>query len=323
MIDNLHIKNFKSIKELKFTSKKINVFIGEPNSGKSNILEALGLLSGLAYGIHDLEKFIRIGRTPNLFFTGNVKDDIFISTGEYHTHLAMQHDKTRVLVRDKNGKEWQNTLLNLDGKYNSGNVVRELFSEIKYYQFKRLSEFSGQNVLFLDPPHGENLAVLASSSSEIKQIMTNFFNEVGYDILLDTFEKKISVLKKTEGAFVSLPYAHASDSFQRIIFFLSAMKSNTHSTLVFEEPEANVFPYYVSMLAESIGLDSSSNQYFIATHNPYFVQSIIEKSSKGDLSIVVTYLEDSQTKIKPLSDQEMGELFEHDPFLNLRDYLNA
>ncbi len=323
MIDNLHIKNFKSIKELKFVPKKINVFIGEPNSEKSNILESLGLLSGLHYGLNNMGSFVRIGRMPNLFFDGNVKENISIEIDKRQTILVMEQNETRVVVRDDKRQSLQELHFRLEGQFSRTNLNRDLFANIKYYVFKRLNEFSSQNALFLDPPHGENLAALASSSSEIKQIMTNFFNEVGYDVLLDTFEKKISILKKTDGAFVSLPYAHASDSFQRIIFFLSAMKSNTNSTLVFEEPEANVFPYYVTLLAESIGLDSSSNQYFIATHNPYFVQSIIEKSPKDHLSIVVTYLEDSQTKIKVLSDQEIGELFEHDPFLNLHEFLGS
>ena len=45
MIQQLKIKNFKSIKELDISCKKLNVFIGEPNSGKSNIIEALALQS--------------------------------------------------------------------------------------------------------------------------------------------------------------------------------------------------------------------------------------------------------------------------------------
>ena len=45
MIQNLTIKNFKSIKDLNIPCKKLNVFIGEPNSGKSNIIEAFALQS--------------------------------------------------------------------------------------------------------------------------------------------------------------------------------------------------------------------------------------------------------------------------------------
>ena len=45
MITKLSIANFKSIRQLDIDCKKINLFIGEPNTGKSNILEALALLS--------------------------------------------------------------------------------------------------------------------------------------------------------------------------------------------------------------------------------------------------------------------------------------
>lgn len=45
MIKNLEVINFKSIKNLKLDCKRVNVFIGEPNTGKSNILESLGIFS--------------------------------------------------------------------------------------------------------------------------------------------------------------------------------------------------------------------------------------------------------------------------------------
>ncbi|MBC8229921.1 AAA family ATPase [bacterium] len=45
MIEKLAMKNFKSIKDLEIDCGRVNLFIGEPNTGKSNILEAIGLLS--------------------------------------------------------------------------------------------------------------------------------------------------------------------------------------------------------------------------------------------------------------------------------------
>ena len=41
MIKNIHIKNFKSIYDLEFAVGRVNLFIGENGSGKSNLLEAL------------------------------------------------------------------------------------------------------------------------------------------------------------------------------------------------------------------------------------------------------------------------------------------
>ena len=40
-IENIEIKNFKSIRHQKIEGcKRINVFVGPPNVGKSNVLEA-------------------------------------------------------------------------------------------------------------------------------------------------------------------------------------------------------------------------------------------------------------------------------------------
>lgn len=49
-ISRIHIKNFKSIKELDIVpTSKLNVFIGENGSGKSNIFEAINWLLGPTY----------------------------------------------------------------------------------------------------------------------------------------------------------------------------------------------------------------------------------------------------------------------------------
>ncbi len=45
MITKIHIKNFKSIYDLEFAVGRVNLFIGENGSGKSNILEALAFVS--------------------------------------------------------------------------------------------------------------------------------------------------------------------------------------------------------------------------------------------------------------------------------------
>ena len=45
MIESIGIKNYKSIVDLKFDVGRVNVFIGENGSGKSNILEAIALAS--------------------------------------------------------------------------------------------------------------------------------------------------------------------------------------------------------------------------------------------------------------------------------------
>jgi len=84
MIENLRIWNFKSIRDLNLKCSRINVFIGEPNTGKSNILEALGMLSFLGHG-GGLKDFIRFETMPDIFYNKSIEDPIggYYSTESY------------------------------------------------------------------------------------------------------------------------------------------------------------------------------------------------------------------------------------------------
>src|SRR5262245_29283330 len=50
MIQEFSISRFKSIRSLKISCKKVNVFIGAPDTGKPYIIEALHFLSRLGWG---------------------------------------------------------------------------------------------------------------------------------------------------------------------------------------------------------------------------------------------------------------------------------
>lgn len=81
-ISQLEIKNFKSLKDLKFDCKRINVFIGEPNVGKSNILEALSLFVAQTCN-HDLpilKEYVRYEKLSNLFYDQDRKNVIKVKT---------------------------------------------------------------------------------------------------------------------------------------------------------------------------------------------------------------------------------------------------
>jgi len=82
-IDNIEIKNFKSIRHQKIEGcKRINVFIGPPNVGKSNILEALSLFS-IDKESTSFSDFVRMGRSTTLFFNGIIENPIQIIVNKY------------------------------------------------------------------------------------------------------------------------------------------------------------------------------------------------------------------------------------------------
>src|SRR5258706_10689539 len=61
MIKDLSIECFKSIRALSIPCRKVNVFIGPPDTGKTNILEALYFLSRLGHRL-PLDASLRLRR---------------------------------------------------------------------------------------------------------------------------------------------------------------------------------------------------------------------------------------------------------------------
>jgi hypothetical protein len=66
MIRELHISGFKSIYDQTFSLGRLNCFIGANGVGKSNVLEAIGLLGAAANGVVDDESLLRRGVRPGL-----------------------------------------------------------------------------------------------------------------------------------------------------------------------------------------------------------------------------------------------------------------
>lgn len=66
MIKHFVIKSFKSILDASLDLGRVNVFIGANGSGKSNLLEAIGVLGAAANGVVDDESLLRRGVRPGL-----------------------------------------------------------------------------------------------------------------------------------------------------------------------------------------------------------------------------------------------------------------
>ena len=90
MLERLKIVRFKSIKDLELELGQVNLFIGGNGSGKTNVLEAVGLMSaclGRGLGDSDLDsKGLR--RTPPKLMTSAFKYGSLHSTLELHGKFA-------------------------------------------------------------------------------------------------------------------------------------------------------------------------------------------------------------------------------------------
>ena len=326
MIKNLEISNFKSIKHLKLECKRINLFIGEPNTGKSNILEAIALLSHIYHcGGRDIRNFFRFENMTNIFYDNILENSIVVLFDEKKLEIQFKDgffhgnyvDEKNRQVKDIFRYDYQGSGSQL--------LLAELtrdFSMFKFYRFVTRTHFPNQRSEFLSPPDGDNLLAVILTRKDLRNIIKKVFDSFNLILAFEPQEGKIKVQKQLEDVVISFPYSLASETLQRLVFYLAAIYSNKDSVIAFEEPEAHAFPYYTKYLAETIAQDKNNNQYFISTHNPYFLLSVLEKAPKGEVAVFHTKLEDYQTKVKPLTKEQIGEILEKgvDVFFNLERF---
>jgi len=365
MITKLGIKNFKSIKSLELDCKRVNVFIGEPNTGKSNILEALGLLSWCGHdlkrskraggydpsgnlleyspptlnnasGVYEkrsyddipvnsgLSTFVRFENVQNLFFDNKISEPIEICVGKKPNtciELTVSRSNLKITSRQPQGKKVHDV-----GTYDlKGNIAGERTTQpdlqsIKFFRFKDLVDFPDPNPQSLQPPYGENLFSVVYNNPKLLETMKNFFADSKFEFVIKPNEQKFEFQHKEKDVVYTFPYIVGSDTLRHIAYYAIAMESNAKSTLVFEEPESQAFPYYIKWFGERIAL-YSDNQFFIATHNPYLLTAIVEKTPFSALNVCITYMKDYQTKIVTLKEEQISEFMEFDPFLNARSFI--
>jgi len=91
LIKNLHIKNFKSVRDLSLECDRINIFIGKPNAGKSNILEAISLL-GAGYSEERFMKgFIRYNSIFQLFNNFDIRKPVSLVVDDISVDLSKNY----------------------------------------------------------------------------------------------------------------------------------------------------------------------------------------------------------------------------------------
>jgi AAA15 family ATPase/GTPase len=322
MIEKLSIQNFKSVKDLQLSCKRVNIFIGDPNSGKSNLLESFSLLNKN----NNLTDHVRFESVSQLFFDFDSTNEISISVDNYLVKGSLDRDEEVMRLESYLGYESPFLIkLHFDGKFKSasenGAILR--IPKIRSYRFRDHIEFAKRDLTYLEPPFGDNISFVVLSNKGLRNQIQILLEGLGYKLLFKHDSSNIEIYREFDGFSVSFPFALISDTVRRMIFYLSAIESNTDATIVLEEPESNTFPLYIKYLAERIA-SYSKNQFFITTHNPYFLQSIIEKTPLEDLTINLVEMEDHETRVTTLKERGVEEILalSSDVFLNFKKLLD-
>ena len=319
MISRVSIENYKSIETASFKTRRVNVFIGEPNSGKSNLLEAVGLLSR-EVSIR-LREVCRISQTAEIFFDRNVEHDVRVVTfPDRELKIKRENGQFACSVTQPGGGTIGHFVFDENGGSGGGSGWAP---DIRYYRYRAMNraEYDRSPSGHLLPPYGSNLPNLLYTNKAVRDSISAFFKSKGFRLELRPQDNEILMSKEVDDILYSFPFESISETMKRIVFYKAALESNKDAVLVFDEPESNTFPFYTKYLAERIALDTT-NQFFLTTHNPYVLMSIIEKTPEAELAVFVTRMKNYRTELHQMTPEELAEALElsMDLFLNLDRY---
>lgn len=327
----------------------INVFIGPPNSGKSNILEALELPSlsvmmprnGEASrpddGSIDCKRHFRVSEAHELFYFYEFSKPISIignldglQRGFFIEAAFERDDKLNNISQDFLWRNWLNDKVPFSSDFIG-------FGQTKYNWFGSSYRFTddidlqaSQNFYHgeLNAPYGTNLGATIRMNPNLQELFVEHLSESnGTELVVDKATGKLSIQMRTQaGLIVSLPYQTLSDTMRRMIFYTAAIRTSRDHIIILEEPEALSFPPYISQLAKEIIEAANQKQFFINTHSPYLLNTFIEQTPKDKLAVFVCSYskEEKQTKARRLTQEELSEVLDYgvDLFFNLNPYLN-
>ena len=224
MISKITISNYKSIEKLKIPLTNVNVFIGENGSGKSNILEAVGMACAAQTNqltTEDLfNRGIRVAK-PTLTFNSflnksqqkEVEISLYTKEDEYKAYLLVENENEIFTC-------WQNKNICIDEKIlDKLDNIKSLIDKAKNEKqiekvIEKLNKIDRSDIPFMDfiifnlnanalrgftniskkEPlgiYGENLDVLLSTftSGQIGEIKShNFINWLDDFIISDNFQ---------------------------------------------------------------------------------------------------------------------------------------
>ena len=292
--------------------KKLNVFIGEPNSGKSNIIEAFALQSKIISTIGLDRHIFRYKTVSDLFFDFDTSKSIEVNTDQKQLIIKFCESSDGKINYQfhftiSGSKQSSVSEINHNGAMSHLNV--NLDSNVLFYEYKRLEQYPKNVHPNLSPPYGENLPSYLLSNSELKKWVSEFLKSKNFKLTFKPNENEILFSKLIDDEIFSFQYLALSETLQRIIFYTIAVKSNRDSIILIDEPETNTFPLYTKELAERIAVDET-NQFFITTNNPYLLLSLIEKSKEKDINVFITQMNDFQTVVHELTAEQISEILD-------------
>ena len=334
MIASVAIQRFKSIRSLTLACRKINVFIGPPDTGKTNILESLFLVSCLGWH-HPIGPALRLN--PQIGFDPLFYRQFFDAPIEIALALGPRHegigDTLTITAGIAGGGDRRRLVLSVPPLDPAevgfgGGVHVPLLNWVRYYLYASSDRWEYRSDLQLGdkvvtPAEGSNLLYVARHNWRVYEFLKDLVAPLNWRVRFDQGQKTFRLSEVRADEILDYNLDLLSDSLKRLLFYGAILLTSENAALVLDEPDVLAFPPYPKTLGEMIAVDET-NQFFLTTHNPYFLAGIVEKAPRDTLAVFVCHRDgEGATGAKLLSDEEVRRVIEQGAsvFFNLDDFL--
>ena len=300
--------------------KGLNVLVGENGVGKTHIMK-------LAYAAcqavkHDVSFSYKttmlfrpdqssIGRLVKRNGTGNYGANILVESDTAKMSMSFSRKTKKWDAEIKTEEKWERQMSNLTSVFIP---AKEILSNAW-----NLTEAVKMGNIEFDDTY---LDIIAAAKIDVFRGVDSITRKKYLDILQKTSTGKV-VLQDDRfylkpGTQAKLEFNLVAEGLRKIALLWQLIKNGTlekGSVLFWDEPEANINPKFIPVLAELlIMLESEGVQIFVSTHD-YFLSKYIEvkRSKESDIQYISLY-RDGENKVHCETSTEF-ELLEHNSIM--------
>ena len=336
MIDRIVIKNFKSIEELDFQLGRLNVLIGANGSGKSNVLEAIGMVAAKNGNTIELDNMVQRGvriAMPELMinsFYGKVASRIIRVRFENKDGFASYSIKRK--DEDSIYAPW---FVGYTTLYRDGESFEEFESQYSRYliyspSIDALRGLSSNSKLYPIGLHGEGLDVLMyqmpkDEIAKVERIANRYItwlDDLVYDNEGEMKYRGYKLGRSNSNLYFNDRYMQKKNKFFSaenanegaliLLFYLVLMVSKaTPKFFAIDNIDSGLNPRLCRALMKEMSALAEENgkQVIITTHNPAVLDGLrlgdpntklfaVDRSDSGSTRM-------NEIKVKPQTEKRM------------------